>query len=307
MNSPLVGIEIGGTKLQLCVGGASGEIAERYRYSVAKAEGGAGIRRQLEMALAEIGSKTKMAAIGVGYGGPVDWQTGRIKCSHHIEGWNDFPLGAWLANLAQAQVAVDNDANVAALGETLHGAARGFSPSFYVTLGSGVGGGLVVDGKIYHGAAPGECEIGHIRLDKSGRIVESSCAGWSVDAKVRAAMAADPAGFLARHAAKLSGGEARLLGPALAVNDPAAVRILEETADDLALALSHVSQLFHPQIIVLGGGLALLGEPLRAAVARALPAYIMRAHAPGPSIALAALGEDAVPVGALALAAGVVG
>ncbi len=302
MNPPVLGIEIGGSKLQLCLGDGAGAITARYRHTVAREEGGAGIRRQIEAALSEIRAQTRLAAVGVGYGGPVDWKTGRIHCSHHIKGWDDFPLGAWLAELTQTTVAVDNDANVAALGEALHGAARGFNPSFYVTLGSGVGGGLIVDGRIYHGAAPGECEIGHVRLDKIGRIVEASCAGWSVDAKVRAAIAADPKGFLARHSPPMPGGEARLLSPALAANDPVAAKILEETADDLALALSHVSQLLHPQVVVLGGGLSLLGEPLRAAVARALPNYVMQAHAPGPQIALAALREDAVPIGALALA-----
>ncbi len=82
----------------------------------------------------------------------------------------------------------------------------------------------------------------------------------------------------------------------------AARRILLETAQDLAFALSHVVHLFHPQIIVLGGGLSGLGEPLRAAVQDALPAFIMEVFAPGPRVALAGLGEDAVPTGALVLA-----
>jgi glucokinase len=303
MEKPFVGIEIGGTKLQICTGDAQGRIATRLRYSVAREEGAAGIRRHIENALAQLRRETDFAAVGVGYGGPVDWKTGKICCSHHIEGWSDFPLGEWLAHLAQAPVAVDNDANVAGLGEARHGAAGGFNPSFYITLGSGVGGGLIVDGSIYHGATPGEAEIGHIRLDKNGAILESRCSGWAVDAKVRAAMASDPNGFLARHAPATPGGEARLLAPALEANDDAAARILYDTAGDLAFGLSHVSQLFHPEIIVLGGGLSLLGETWRSAVQAAIGPYIMRAHAPGPKIALARLGEDTVPVGALTLAA----
>jgi glucokinase len=81
---------------------------------------------------------------------------------------------------------------------------------------------------------------------------------------------------------------------------------LEEVADDLAFALSHAVHLFHPEIIVVGGGLSLVGEPLRAAIAAALPAYLMEAFHPGPQVALAGLGEDSVPVGALALAAAIV-
>lgn len=303
MEEPLLAIEIGGTKLQLCLGNAAGVIRSRHRFVVATSEGGEGIRRQIETCVADLRRHTSFAAVGVGYGGPVNWKTGRIQCSHHIEGWNDFPLAEWLGKIAGAPAIVDNDANVAAFGEALHGAARGFDPSFYVTLGSGVGGGLIIQNSIYHGAIPGECEIGHIRLDKSGRIVESSCSGWSVDAKVRAAIVTHPAGFLGQHAPVVSGGEAKLLGSALEARDPVATQIVLETADDLALALSHVSQLLHPEIIVLGGGLSLLGEPLRAAVAAALAPRVMHAHAPGPKLALAALREDAVPVGALALAA----
>ena len=71
---------------------------------------------------------------------------------------------------------------MAALGEAMRGAGVGFNPVFYVTLGSGVGGGLVVDGRIYHGAKPGEAEIGHVRLDRNGTIVEARCSGWAVDA-----------------------------------------------------------------------------------------------------------------------------
>ncbi|MBI3881399.1 MAG: ROK family protein, partial [Verrucomicrobia bacterium] len=79
-------------------------------------------------------------------------------------------------------------------------------------------------------------------------------------------------------------------------------RLLSETADDLAFALSHATHLFHPEVIVLGGGLAMVGEPWRAAVAAALPKFVMHAFAPGPTVKLAALGEDVVPAGALALA-----
>jgi glucokinase len=96
------------------------------------------------------------------------------------------------------------------------------------------------------------------------------------------------------------GGEARHLAAALP--DPAAQRILRETAEDLAFALSHVVHLFHPQIIVIGGGLSGIGEPLRVVVETALRPLMMEVFLPGPRVVLAALGEDAVPVGALEMA-----
>jgi glucokinase len=297
-----LGLEIGGTKLQVFTGDANARILERHRFNVEPASGGAGIRAQLEKIIPALAKRIRPVAIGVGFGGPVDWKTGRICCSHQIEGWSDFPLAAWLSDLAQASVSVDNDANLGALGEAACGAGRGFNPVFYVTLGSGVGGGLVVEGKVYHGAPPGESEIGHVRLDRSGTPLESRCSGWAVDAKIRAAAARNPDSALARCVGKTGAHEARFLSAALEQKDPLAAAILEETAEDLAFGLSHVVHLFHPAIIVLGGGLALVGEPLRAAVERLAPRFIMEAFAPGPRIALARLAEDTVPVGALCLA-----
>jgi len=293
-------IEIGGTKLQVCAGTADGAIVARARFAVDRAGGGEGIRAQIIGALPDLIAKWSPRAIGVGYGGPVDWKTGRIKCSHHIAGWDNFPLGDWLREGTSLPVFVENDANVAALGEAVHGAGRDANPVLWVNSGSGVGGGLVVAGHIYHGAVPGEIEIGHIRLERDGTIVEDRCSGWAVDRAVRDAVKEDPQSVLAQLAAKSEPG-ARILAPAIAAGCPFADRILTGAMDELAFALSHAVQLLHPEMIVVGGGLGLIGEPLRARLAAALPRWVMDAFVPGPRIELAALGEDAVPVGALAL------
>jgi glucokinase len=297
-----LGIEIGGTKLQVVAGDAQGKLLARKRRTVERSSGAAGIQRNIAQALAELARDFAPQAIGVGFGGPVDWRTGRIARSHQIEGWSSFDLRGWLEPLTGARVTVDNDANVAALGEALHGAGVGANPVFYVTLGSGVGGGLVVDGAIYHGATPGESEIGHVRLDRQGTIVESRCSGWAVDLRLRQAAKEHPDSALARRLGGVTGGEARHLAEALADGDEAARRILNETAADLVFGLSHVVHLFHPEMIVLGGGLSAVGEPLRAVVESALRELLMEVFRPGPQIRLSALGEDAVPVGALALA-----
>ena len=295
MSQHFLGIEIGGTKLLIVVGDEAARIVERRRLTVDRAQGAAGIRGQIQAALLELIPAFRPEGIGVGFGGPVDWKIGQICRSHQIEGWADFKLGDWLQSL-------DNDANTATLGEAVHGAGVGFNPVFYVTLGSGVGGGLVVDGRIYHGARPGEGEIGHVRLDRNGTIIEQCCSGWAVDGKIRQLITADPHSLLAKLVGEARGGEARRLAPALQGGDAGAARILNETADDLAFGLSHVVHLLHPEVIVLGGGLALVGEPLRAAVENALCRFTMEAFAHGPPIRLAALGEDSVPVGALELA-----
>ncbi len=297
-----LGIEIGGTKLQLVLGDEHSKILRRRRLTVERDKGAEGIRRQIETAIPELIDDREVTAIGVGFGGPVDWSTGRIVQSHQIQGWSGFDLVGWLEPLAGAPVYVDNDCNVAGLAEALHGAGAGFNPVFCAMLGSGLGGGLVVDGRIYHGATPGECEIGHVRLDRSGTTVESRCSGWAVDAKIRALEASEPQSALCRLIGQSAGGEARHLSEALRLGDAAAWRILRETAEDLAFGLSHAVHLFHPQAIILGGGLSGVGEPLRAAVESFLPGFIMEAFRPGPRVRLSELREDAVPVGALLLA-----
>lgn len=299
---PLLALEIGGTKLQLVSGTAQGLIQRRWRATVDRTAGAEGIRRQIQSWLPEA-LATHPAALGVGFGGPVDWRTGAIAKSHQIEGWSGFEIGAWLEQQAGLPVSVDNDANVAALGEAVAGNGRGASTVFYVTLGSGVGGGLVVDGQIYHGAKPGESELGHVRLDKSGVLVEQRCSGWALDRRIREAIALHPGSPLAQLADGSTSGEARFLAAALSRNDPLAHAILSELADNLGFALSHVIHLMHPERIVIGGGVALTGEPLRSAVAEAIRLYLMEVFLPGPPIFLAALREDAVPVGALRLAA----
>jgi glucokinase len=115
-------------------------------------------------------------------------------------------------------------------------------------------------------------------------------------------MKTNPTCRLARLAADAPGSESRHLATALAEGDDASQQIIAELAADLAFGLSHVVHLFHPQVIILGGGLAGIGEPLRRGVERELQGFTMSAFAPGPLIRLAALGDDVVPVGALLLA-----
>jgi glucokinase len=160
----------------------------------------------------------------------------------------------------------------------------------------------VLNGAVYHGAIPGEVEIGHVRLSKSGTTLESACSGWAVNRKVRAHINANPHSLLAGLAAGTNAPEAMLLLPALEQKDKAAQQILGSLADDLAFALSHVVHLFHPQTIIIGGGVSLLGEHLRGPVAEQLPQYVMQAFLPAPLIQIAALRENVVPVGALELA-----
>lgn len=297
-----IGIEIGGTKLQMVTGDGWGRIDRHFRAAVDLAAGAAGIRSAIGDCLEEWQTSEEIAGVGVGFGGPVDWQTGIIRTSHHVEGWERFDLKGWLEEKTKKPVAIDNDANTAALGEALRGAGRDFRRVFYMTIGSGIGGGMIVDGQIYHGRAPGEVEIGHLRLNKAGLTLESACSGWAVNTKVLACIEENPRSLLAELHKNSDGPPAALLVPAIQKGDTTANRLLAAVADDIGFALSHVVHLFHPDVLIIGGGLSLLGEPLRTAVAQSLEPYIMQAFLPPPPAHLAVLGENVVPTGALALA-----
>ncbi len=295
------GIEIGGTKQQIVVGHSDGTIVDRCRFSVDPDGGGPVIRERIAEELPTLISKHQPERIGAGFGGPVDIAKGTIAVSHQIEGWSGFALRDWLHDLTTLPVTIENDANTAALAEALCGAGRGFNPAFYMNMGSGVGGGLVIDGKIYHGDCPGEVEVGHLRLDTTGTTVEDRCSGWAVDHAIREAVKTNPDCPLAQLLGKENGGEAKHLAEALAQDDSTAQGILETVARDLTFALSHVVHLFHPQVIILGGGLSLMGAPLRKRIEKQLPQFLMEIYGNGPEIKLAELGEDAVPAGALLL------
>lgn len=297
-----IGIEIGATKLQVAAGDSNARLLDVHRMPTNQHCDAHTIREQIAAIMPRFIQQYRPVAAGVGFGGPVDHKTGGVADSFQVGGWTGFDLKHWAEDLMGLPVVVENDSNASALAEARVGAGRNHRGVFYTNFGSGVGGGMVVNGHLYHGAKPGESEMGHLRLDKTGVIVEERCSGWAVDGKVRRHIAEHPGSLLARLAGNTLRGEAKFLGPALAQGDEAARAIVEETANDIAFALSHVCHLFHPEIIVLGGGLSLLGEPLRASVARQLPPFLMNTWLPGPPVALSALGETVVCVGAVLLA-----
>ena len=302
MDSVFVGIEIGGTKIQVVTGDSQARILDRKRFVADPVKGGKGIRDQIVKALKQIQLKHSICAVGVGFGGPFNQETGLTCCSHQVNGWDGFPLRKWLSDqLNGIGVNICNDANTAALAEARVGAGRGESPVFYITLGSGIGGGLVVDGKLYNGALPSEMEIGHVRINNEGETLESRCSGWSVDKRLRNYIEANSDSRLAR-IVESRGGEAKYLLSAINEGDEGVRVVFDEVCQDLAFGLSHVVHLLNPAVIVLGGGLSLMGEPLRLGVEQMLKRIIMEAMKPGPIIRLATLKEDAVPIGALHLA-----
>lgn len=297
----LLSIEIGGTKLQLIAYSVRAKPLKRWRYNIDKDKGAIGIREQIETCLNEAKQEFIILETGIGFGGPVDSFTGIIGISHQIEGWSGFPLTAWVSGKTQTPCYIENDANTAALGEAAYGAGRGYRTVFYVTIGSGIGGGLVQDGKLYHGRQQGESEIGHLRMGMDGSTLESLCAGWAIDSQMREAANKNPDSTLASLLPTEEGGETRYLLAALTQECGVANEILETLVTRLSFGLSHVVHLFNPDVLILGGGVSLIGEPLRKGIENELPRFVMQALHPIPKVAIAELGEDVVPMGALAM------
>lgn len=318
-----IGIEIGGTKLQLGVGAADGGLLplgneERVvRRTVDPARGAAGIRAQIEAAVPELldrcgVSKRAILGLGIGFGGPYDDHTNRTIKSHQIQGWDDFPLAEWAQSIVPVPVAIGNDADVAGLGESLFGAGRGYSPLFYITVGTGIGGGLILNGEIYRAVGRGAAEIGHVKVLDWSRAgtpmmieLEKIASGSAIGERARElAERGEAAGsllleYVDGNLAKITGA---LVGRAALRNDIFARSVIKEATDALAEAICQTIALLCPRRIVIGGGVSLLGdelifEPIRAAVAE-------RVFAPFrglTEIVPAALGEEVVVHGAIGL------
>jgi glucokinase len=310
-----LGIEIGGTKLQMGVGGGDGSLAGNWRGDVDVAGGPEGIRRQIVTGLPELLERTglkraDLRAAGVGFGGPVDDATRTVIKSHQIVGWDNFPLAEWVGELVGLPCALGNDADVAGLAEALFGAGKGLSPVFYITVGSGIGGGLIIDGEIYRGIGRGAAEIGHLgfrcRTTGARQAVELQASGWAIQERTRSAVGLD----IARSATllRLADGDCSRIttqhvAEAARQADPLASEILEQAVEALADAICDMIALLCPRRIVIGGGVSLMGEDLFFAPLRALvAARVFTPFVGGYDIVPAALGEEVVVHGALALA-----
>jgi glucokinase len=308
-----LGIEIGGTKLQLGIGPGDGTLAGLWRGTVDLAAGPEGIRRQIIAAVPELLAqsqinRSQLRGIGIGFGGPVDDATQTIIKSHQIEGWDGFPLADWMTDLIGLPTALGNDADVAGLAEALFGAGKGLSPVFYITIGSGIGGGLIINGEIYRGCGRGAAEIGHLRLHIDDWVsgasfmarLEDVASGWAIADQARQLHGE---GMLRLVEGPSESITTQQVARAVEMGDEVARHILEDAIHYLSDAICQVIALLCPRRIIVGGGVSLMGElllfePLRQRVAE----LVFEPFASCYDIVPAALGEGVVVHGALALA-----
>ncbi len=308
-----LGIEIGATKLQLAVGHGDGSPPLAFvRLDAQLADGAAGIRRQIAEAARPLIARHAPRAVGFGFGGPVDPERGRTVKSHQVDGWDDFPLAQWCQETLGLPARLGNDSDSAGLAEARFGAGRGNRVVLYFNVGSGIGGALVIDGKVYTGGQGIACELGHMRpgldADTPEQTVESFASGFGLAARARAKVRLGPDDPRTANLRRLCGGQVDALSGRMVVEtagagDPLAAEIYHHGLQTLGWAVAQAITLLAPQIVVAGGGVPLAGEtlffePLRREVAR----YVLPPLAKSYRIVPAALGEEVVVYGALAIA-----
>ncbi len=234
-----------------------------------------------------------LVRIGVGFGGPVDARAGVTIVSHRMAGWERYPLREQIQEALGAVTLLDNDANLIALAEATFGVGRDVQHLFYLHLSSGVGGGLVLDGRLYHGATTTAGEIGHAVVGPIDPLRPHGPPG-TLEQHLSIA------GLL--HRAAELGLETDLLSDVFG-DHTAGRQIIGEAADLLAVRLSQIVALIDPQMIVLGGVVARNGgEALIAAIQERMPGYMVSlVERPVPIVA-SVLGFESVAIGGVALA-----
>jgi glucokinase len=290
----IIGIDLGGTNI---VAGAmpedgSQEMAMRAEPTRAERGADAVVDRIVAMiaeVIAEVeashGAKSQdFLGVGVGAPGPLDRENGVVVVAPNL-GWRNFPLRDEIANRIRLPVTLDNDANCATMGEWWCGAARGARSVVGLTIGTGIGGGIVLDGQLYHGASDVAGEIGHVTIDANGRhcrcgnygCLEAYASGPAIALRAREALERDLASEEPSILPQMAGGDLDALTAAMvyeAANqgDAVALEVVRDTARFLGTGIANLLNILNPDVLVLAGGVTQAGarlfEPLRAEVRR---------------------------------------
>ncbi len=276
-------IDIGGTKFQMAVFDADRRVVEKVSRGTDREGGRDWMLAQITAIAREWIERYHFERCGIGFGGPVHFEEQRIAMSTHVGGWSNFLLTDYLEEVLGLRPVMDNDANVGALGEGQFGAGRGYRPLFYMTLSTGIGGGILTeDSAIYRGADSYAGELGHLTLHPGGK--ECLCGSRGCFERMCSGL------WLERD----YGRSAKEL-----IQDPDFVR---RYVVDLAQGLKAAIMILNPARIVIGGGIAKAGDalfgPLREELRRQVPSGWSHARI---DVVPAQLGDDSVLWGCLAL------
>ncbi|HSD78154.1 MAG TPA: ROK family transcriptional regulator [Solirubrobacteraceae bacterium] len=295
-----VGVDFGHRHLRVAVADLSAQVlAERRVELDVDHEAAAGLDAAAELigeVLADAGvPRETVLGCGMGLPGPIDRATGTVGSTVILPGWVGLHAAEELAALVELPVAVDNDANLGALAEMTYGAARGVRDLLYVKVASGIGCGVVIDGRVHHGSRGIAGEIGHVHVDAGGRICRCGNRGCLETVAGGAALLA-----LLRE----SHGEDLTLPGLLALSahgDVGARRALGDAGRAIGRALADACNILNPELIVFGGELATAGDPLLGGVREALGRYALPAAVATTRVTRGVLGDRAEVLGALAL------
>lgn len=305
-----IGADIGGTHMSVGLVSDRGELIQLIRMDTPRSAGADACLAELLPAATRLLTAEPAArplAVGIGFGGPVDVARGVVRRSHHVAGWAGAELARAFSQATGLPSFLENDANAAALAEALFGAARGADVVLYVNVGTGIGGGIVIDGRIHRGAHFNAAEIGHIVLLPDGPPCPCGKRGClealaSGDAIGRSARELKNSGGLARSAlASQPNLTGRVVGQYACMGDGAAVELVRRAASYLGWALAIAANLIDPRVIVIGGGVAQLGDIYLQPAAQRYRELAMDYVRDVP-IVPAALGYDAGVIGAAAVA-----
>jgi glucokinase len=282
-NRRVIAVDLGGTKMLAGVVDSDGVVVRRT-VRPTNVSGEEELLEEVEGAVAEL-ADDGAEAIGVGIPSTIDQRAGRAVSSVNIP-LTDVDLGARLRERFGLPAAIENDANAAALAEHRYGAGRGSNHMVMLTLGTGIGGGLILDGRLYRGAVGAAAELGHTTIDLDGPPCQGLCpgrghlealaSGTATDALARETAATRPDGDLGRAAAAGREVDARLVVELAAEGPGDARELIEIVGFHLGVGIASFATIFNPEVVVLGGGFAragdLLFDPARRVVAeRTLP------------------------------------
>jgi glucokinase len=309
-----LGVDIGGTKVAAGLVNARGQILTRARHPMSARGTAAEGLAAVHSAIAAARQDRRPAAIGISSPGPLDPRRGIVLNPPNLPCWRNFPLARAVEKSTHLPTRVDNDANAAALAEARWGAGRGFAAVLYATLGTGIGTGLILDGKIYHGRTGAAVEGGHLSLDARGALcgcgrrgcIEALAAGPAVARRAQAAVRRHPqagAALLRRAEGRRAAIRAEHVADAWRAGDPLATTILDDTAALLAQWLGAMVTVLEPEVIIFGGGMGRLLSHWFPQIRKQIPAWSILPRAGEIPLRRARYGDAAGIAGAAALCA----
>jgi len=312
-----VGVDIGGTKTAVVIAQRPPAMLKRIEFPTLPQQGPERaielIKQSIHEAMRSTGiRRAAVGAIGVSCGGPLNQRAGVIQAPPNLATWVDVPITAILSDALGLDCRLENDADAGAVAEHRYGAGRGTQHMVFLTMGTGLGAGIISDGRLLRGAAGQAGEIGHVRLSAEGPVgyhKAGSVEGWAsgggmAQAAAQEVKAAIQRGEPTELASKLDGLTAKDVAEAARRGDAVAMRIVESTGGRLGEALAILVDLLNPERIVVGGLAMRLGETLLKPARRAMEREALPGSARICEVVPASLGEAIGDVAAIAVAMG---